>query len=1476
MRIFLGFFLFALLSACATSRPQLADSDLCTGRAPASAVLCSGAYGSGAKQVATPKVRTEFRSQVDASRIKKLQSSNIPISDILKILAPKKSVFPVEPMIEFIQLVHPEIPRAEVAAHVNAWAAKSYWRKAADWLLSSKNVNEMSLADLYARVQSAPDQARPVLIEAHLRMAVPRWDPAAAPAAHRELLFELLVKSYFVQVLNSSKTHKERQDVEASYQQLWLQFHASQNGLARSKRIYTFENIETAQRARALEDLLLQESSHDNVKVFLLEQLSADHLKLQDLLSSVEWKKIAVSEKPDLVVELVTQFIEARKSEKDLIVLDEWLAALLKENKYLFVWKVLGSTHSVRAALPSKAQRFDLWQAVFERANPIEKKALLNYFSEFPQLTQNIVTAKSQSDPEFLIDYLMEPMKSDIAKENRKKAFESIYPTLSETGRTLELRAKIISIYPEFRQNEVDQYILQLYSKGIEEIQHLEKMVDTSQPFIEAGIKRLLESVLKANAPPAIFSKSPRPWAAFMNSLPARFRHEMTTKLLQPLTTSNAIADRIASLDPVPGVREAIIQFLSKSTFITTDNEFSHEQIAKMMGGDRFHQFFPHMLGVDLSQAHRTILSIAVYTSVDVLPQSALNPAWLRQKFDDQNRRTGALLAMSYRPALTHARLVNQLQSNFDFNQDKKQIVGLIVQGHYEKAGSSLMYALNRERGQEQVETLAPEVNAAIEANLQTGVLSKSNLLLQRLFTRAWSLDTDAGIDAIRNRAIWIAERENSFYDLRVEIHNFPNGGTLRKVKDYNAKTPLTKTVREQVEIIIRELESFLGVNSGGSLNTALERRMVLRDEHVSKLKALADQLPADLEARIKSLASFRVEARDLVSNYPQPKRIGHLNDVFLSEVVAVETSRLVDQLGQLPLARRVNAVKDIFSHLALDGVLSPHQIKSFWRALDQIDKLSVSELEKKVLMNQVLKGVLDQIFFEVTDTFGVADQTTFTAVRRQSSSIRFTDNFMRNGITFVLSKMVDVQSREIAQELKLEHRVFESQVQSYVEVYSPGEAVGVLRINPNALSLAKNDIPVFQQMPGESAPASGFVTVGSGARLSHLQLLAKSLKIPNVQIQQDVFDQLKAYDGQWVRLRALENGQLQIEKASSQNSSTDLPSLARVKIPQPNHSLRTPVTFADFTPPTEGHFAGPKGVTLARIFQEQSIRSHVVDGFILPFGFFKAYAERTGLDQLLNVLAKVDLKNQYLVGILTAQIEAKITANPIPAELLQQIKQAVDALEQRTGNKLGYFFRSDTNVEDLPNFNGAGLNESAANVKNDLAAIDAAVRRVWISPYSEKSIYWRGEALGQPRVTIAEPSVVVMPTVHAKSSGVYISRGGENWEVGRGTTSANFGIGSVVEAGRPVEEISFRYGEPLFLNLTVSTESPVPGKTGGLVRQQVPRGTAVLDENQAKTLNELGRKIDSLLGDEAHGWDIEWAFDTKGDLYILQARPNM
>ena len=178
-------------------------------------------------------------------------------------------------------------------------------------------------------------------------------------------------------------------------------------------------------------------------------------------------------------------------------------------------------------------------------------------------------------------------------------------------------------------------------------------------------------------------------------------------------------------------------------------------------------------------------------------------------------------------------------------------------------------------------------------------------------------------------------------------------------------------------------------------------------------------------------------------------------------------------------------------------------------------------------------------------------------------------------------------------------------------------------------------------------------------------------------------------------------------------------------------------------------------------------------------------------------------------------------------------------------------------------------------NVLIEREAIDQAIRRVWESPFSEKSIDWRNLALKKETVTIAEPSVVVMPTVEAASSGVILSKGTDDFVTGKGKISANWGIGSVVESGRPVEEITLET-KPIYQSFTVSDTKPVARERGGLEHQPTTPGLPVLNEEQIEELNRAATQVEKALGPKPFGYDIEWAFDTEGKLIILQARPNM
>lgn len=144
------------------------------------------------------------------------------------------------------------------------------------------------------------------------------------------------------------------------------------------------------------------------------------------------------------------------------------------------------------------------------------------------------------------------------------------------------------------------------------------------------------------------------------------------------------------------------------------------------------------------------------------------------------------------------------------------------------------------------------------------------------------------------------------------------------------------------------------------------------------------------------------------------------------------------------------------------------------------------------------------------------------------------------------------------------------------------------------------------------------------------------------------------------------------------------------------------------------------------------------------------------------------------------------------------------------------------------------------------------------------------------------------MPTVAAQSSGVILSRGksgvsvtsdassSSQWVKGKGVINVNCGIGSVVEDNAPVEEISLEGNVPHRTGFSVANRKNVPDENGGLTTRQIVSGTPILTDEQILQLKKVANNIESVLGDQPHGWDIEWAIDLDGHIIILQARPNM
>src|SRR4030095_12827797 len=107
--------------------------------------------------------------------------------------------------------------------------------------------------------------------------------------------------------------------------------------------------------------------------------------------------------------------------------------------------------------------------------------------------------------------------------------------------------------------------------------------------------------------------------------------------------------------------------------------------------------------------------------------------------------------------------------------------------------------------------------------------------------------------------------------------------------------------------------------------------------------------------------------------------------------------------------------------------------------------------------------------------------------------------------------------------------------------------------------------------------------------------------------------------------------------------------------------------------------------------------------------------------------------------------IQYSIEKAPLSAELRDGIRTELDRvglLTAHTRHTVRCSVRSDTNVEDLDNFNGAGLNLTIFNLKS-LDDIYDGLKEVWASPFGYRSFSWRPTLIDQTPWVL--PSVVIL-----------------------------------------------------------------------------------------------------------------------------------
>jgi phosphoenolpyruvate synthase/pyruvate phosphate dikinase len=206
-----------------------------------------------------------------------------------------------------------------------------------------------------------------------------------------------------------------------------------------------------------------------------------------------------------------------------------------------------------------------------------------------------------------------------------------------------------------------------------------------------------------------------------------------------------------------------------------------------------------------------------------------------------------------------------------------------------------------------------------------------------------------------------------------------------------------------------------------------------------------------------------------------------------------------------------------------------------------------------------------------------------------------------------------------------------------------------------------------------------------------------------------------------------------------------------------------------------------------------------------------------------------------------------------------------------------GVFVRSDTNVEDLSGFTGAGLNLTVPNVVG-FKNISKAIPEVWASPFTQRAFAWRQAHMDQPEHVYT--SVLLLRSVPSDKSGVMVTQDVDTGDRDWLSIVISEGVGGGVE-GEAAESlrVNTKDGQTRLLAQATASTRTVIKPSGGVERLPVSGDDSVLKPEEIEQLLTLARELPErfpLIAD-ADGnpapADIEFGF-LDGQLRLFQIRP--
>jgi pyruvate,water dikinase len=296
---------------------------------------------------------------------------------------------------------------------------------------------------------------------------------------------------------------------------------------------------------------------------------------------------------------------------------------------------------------------------------------------------------------------------------------------------------------------------------------------------------------------------------------------------------------------------------------------------------------------------------------------------------------------------------------------------------------------------------------------------------------------------------------------------------------------------------------------------------------------------------------------------------------------------------------------------------------------------------------------------------------------------------------------------------------------------------------------------------------------------------------------------------------------------------------------------------------------AGGKGANLGELI---SAGFQVPPGFVVTSGAYLASMDAADARRLLAERHATAADDEEATRQ-AQELQALVRKAGIEESVRAAIAEAYGELGRRaSADEVRVAVRSSATAEDGSATSFAGMNKTFTNVSGVDAVCDAVVDS-WASLFGERVLTYRSahDLTDEPAI-----AVVVQQMVTPAVAGVAFTIDPMTGDPGRVVIEAAFGQGEVVVGGR-VEPDTYVVGKaPLQLveeHIGVKSHKIVPGERGDVV-VELEAGEAAARVLRPAAVLEVARVAVAVEEHYGMPMDVEWCFDDRGDLFLVQARP--